>query len=146
MSLTTETKQIGAHTYEVTQLNAIKGRGVFVRFVKLIAPAADALADTGNADQNARLAKALASVVANITDEDMNFFCEAFAPATCLVVTDDNGKTRRPGLKDLFALHFASNYGDMMAWLYFCLEVNFGSFFAAAGLRRATSETPAESK
>ncbi len=145
MALTTQQKTIGANTYEVTQLNAIKGRGVFTRFAKMIAPVIEELAagDTGK-DANARIAKAFASLLGSLSEDDMNFFCDAFAPTTCLVI-DDGGKTRRPALKDLFGLHFASNYSEMLGWLYFCLEVNFGSFFAAAGLRLATSD-PAASK
>lgn len=143
MALATQEKQIGANLYQVTQLDAIRGRGVFTRFVKLIAPVFGELAEKGA--EKTGMAKALAALASNITAEDMNFFCDSFAPTTCLVTTGDDGKTRRPNLKEHFGLHFASNYAEMLQWLYFCLEVNFGSFFAEAGLRRATSETPVAS-
>ncbi len=145
MALESQQKQIGTNTYEVTQLNAIKGRAVFTRFAKMVAPIVGEISsDAAGKDVNERLTKAFASLLGNVSEEDMNFFCDAFAPTTCLVI-DEGGRTRRPNLKELFGLHFAANYAEMLGWLYFCIEVNFGSFFAAAGLRPSTA-VPAESK
>lgn len=144
MALEPQQKLIGTNTYEVTPLNAIKGRAVFTRFARMVAPAVGEVSNEKGGDANARMTKAFATLLGNVSEEDMNYFCDAFAPSSCLVI-EESGKTRRPGLKDLFGLHFVSNYAEMIGWLYFCFEVNFGSFFAAAGLRPATSD-PAASK
>lgn len=144
--LTHQSKEIGAHTYEVTPLNAIKGRAVFTRFAKMLAPFLGEIAGNGKEEGNERFSRALAAVAGGVSEDDMNFFCDAFAPTTCVVITDDaTGRTRKPSLKETFGLHFVSRYDEMVKWLYFCFEVNFGSFFAAAGLQRATSD-PAASK
>lgn len=133
-----ETKTIGEHTYEVTQLDAVRGRSVFLRFAKLIAPGAGDVVENTGEETNTRIVKALAKIVQNVSEEDLNVFCDVFSQSTCLQVTGDDGRMRAPKLKETFNLHFAGNYDEMIQWLYFCFEVNFGNFFAKAGLRRAT--------
>jgi hypothetical protein len=54
--------------------------------------------------------------------------CNIFADSTDVVIHDDKGK-REPQLSKIFDLHFAGKYDEMLAWLIFCVEVNFGSFF-----------------
>lgn len=63
------------------------------------------------------------SMADRITPDEMEFFCETFAPLTQVTT---NGKT--PILKDVFDDHFAANYDEMINWLGFCLQVNFESF------------------
>jgi hypothetical protein len=120
-----KSKAIGGHTYEVTQLNALQGRRVFTRFAKIAMPAVAALKGGSDSVEEA-FTNGLAVFADRITEDDLDFFCDAFAPSTS--VKDENtGKA--PKLSDVFAVHFAGKYDEMLKWLYFCLEVNFSSFF-----------------
>lgn len=153
MALDKRAKQIGEHTYEVTQLDAVRGRRVFVRFAKLMMPAlSEASAAASEAKQGAagevqgvaagRFLKALERVADAVTEEDVEFFCEHFAPSTA--VRGGQYGSKAPQLESVFALHFAGEYLGMMEWLLFCFEVNFGSFFARLGLTRDTPQATAE--
>jgi hypothetical protein len=124
--LETVTKEIEGTTYEVRQLDAVKGRKVFVRFAKLIAPA---LAEIqGQKDPNAALGRVVSTFAAGIDEETLDYFCDAFAPTTCIVEG-----AKKPELSKVFALHFAGKYFELVQWLVFCFEVNFGSFFHKLG-------------
>lgn len=125
--LEVRSKEISGVTYEVRQLDAIKGRRVFVRFAKLVAPIATAI--KGSTKSGAEdLAGALRELVNAVQEDDLDFFCDSFAPSTCIV--DGN---KKPELSKSFALHFAGKYHEMIEWLAFCFEVNFGTFFQKLG-------------
>jgi hypothetical protein len=156
------TKRIGEHDYEVTQLDAVRGRKVFTRFAKLMMPALTEVASAaGEVKRRAPVArtdaparesmdeivdsitvekftKALSHVAERITEEDTDFFCDHFARATCVVMQDDSGRAKSPKLDGIFSLHFAGRYDAMLEWLLFCFEVNFGSFFERLGLTQST--------
>lgn len=142
MGLRTESKVIGEHEYEVRQLDAVKGRECFLRFAKVVAPAIAELGPDVNDKTGVSLevlGKAFAKAIDALSSEDLKYFCDVFAASTNVVVHDEKC-TRRPSLKDLFALHFAGDeLPNMFSWLAFCFEVNFGSFFARLGLTRATT-------
>lgn len=126
--LETQRREIGGVTYEVRQLDAVRGRRVFVRFAKVVAPALGALKAAAKMSPDEALAYALGQLVGNVSEEDLDFFCDVFAPATCLVEGNN-----RPELAKRFELHFAGKYLEMLEWLAFCFEVNFGSFFQKLG-------------
>lgn len=121
--LETKAKEIDGVMYEVTQLDALKGRRVFVRFAKIVAPVLTTL-KTAKGDEEQLLAGVLAQLFTSVSEDDVDFFCDAFAPSTRLL---KDGK--KPRLSDAFAFHFAGNYAALLQWLAFCVEVNFGSFF-----------------
>ncbi len=135
MARTNKTKQIGKHTYEVTQLGAIEGRRVFARLAQLMGGMVGALAAGGKPNP----VDAFRSLAEAMTPEIMDFFCDTFTKVTQVHIA--GGKVLF--LKDVFDDHFADNYGEMIEWLTFCLEVNFASFLGGAGglsalLRRGT--------
>lgn len=101
MALETRSKTINDTEYEVRQLDAITGRRVLTRLQ--------------------RAAKSM-------SDEDMDFLCDSFAPSTCVISTNEKGQRVAPKLSAIFGLHFAGKYDEMTEWLAFCIEVNFGSF------------------
>lgn len=112
----TEQKQIGADTYEVTQMGAVKGSQVFVRLIRAIGPiilAADKASD-------------LRDALAGLKEEDVDYLIKAFSPYTLV-----QGKGE---LDKIFDIHFAGKYGDMFQWLWASVEVNFGSFLGASAL------------
>ena len=102
--LETRSKTINGTEYKVTQLDAIRGRKVLARMQRV----------AGNMNQ--------------MSDEDMDYLCDVFAPSTCVVSTNDHGQRVEPQLSKIFGLHFAGKYDEMAEWLAFCVEVNFGSF------------------
>jgi len=51
---------------------------------------------------------------------------------------------RWPNLKDIFDAHFAGEYEELIGWLKFAIEVNFGSFFQKAGAKMQASALPIE--
>lgn len=126
--LETQRRDIGGVTYEVRQLDAVRGRRVFMRFAKVVAPALGALKAAGKMAPDEALAHALGQLVNGVTEDDLDFFCDAFAPTTCMVEG-----SKRPELAKCFELHFAGRYLELLQWLAFCFEVNFGTFFQKLG-------------
>lgn len=116
----TRKRVIGDYEYEVTQLGAIRGSAVFVRVMKLLGPL------FASKDQ--------AALFAGIQEEDVRYLIDAFGPMTLVV-----GQGQ---LDKIFDLHFAGKYKDMMGWLLFCLEVNYGDFLRGRGLDAAPSAGP----
>lgn len=115
----TESRQIGNFRYDVTQLGAIEGRAVLARLIRLFGGLVGAMGAEGKVD----LTKGFSNLAEGITEEQMTFFCDTFAKWTQVYA---NGKTLI--LKDIFDEHFVGEYGAMIEWLGFCLEVNFASF------------------
>lgn len=120
----TKTRTIGSAFYAVNQLGALEGRKVLARLVAMFGGMVGAIGEGGKAD----LVRGFSSLANAITEDQMEFFCDTFSPWT--QVTKD-GKTRV--LKDCFDDHFVANYGEMVEWLGFCLEVNFASFLGGTG-------------
>ncbi len=125
MARANKTKTIGTSTYEVTQLGAIEGRRVFARLAQVMGGMVGALAAGGKPNP----VDAFKSFAEAMTPEVMDFFCDTFSKVT--QVHKGGGKVLF--LKDIFDDHFADNYGEMIEWLTFCLEVNFASFLGGVG-------------
>ncbi len=134
----TDSKTIGGLEYRVSQLGAVKGRAVFLRIVKLVGPAIASVVKGGKIDmKNVDLGDLFKRV--ELTEEDLTFFCDAFAEKTFVVLPDK----KAPRLDHVFDAHFAGKYGDMMQWLVFCVSVNFADFFVAAELDAAEANASA---
>lgn len=114
-----ETRTIGENTYIVAQLGALKGRTVFAKLLKVAGPL---------------MAGGDLSAVSHIPDEALGEFCDAFASCTQVKIGD-----KQPNLSDIFDVHFAGCYDEMLAWLGFCIELNFGSVLKK-GLEGALAE------
>ena len=134
MAIKIESKQIGQHVYTVEQLGAIRGREIFVRLVRLLGSSVDTI----KGDAGAVLAKAAAA----FSTEDMTAFCDAFAAKTD--VTGGEYASAHPQLSNIFDLHFAGNYSEMVEWIIFAFQVNFGSFFQGASAKLAKSQARAD--
>lgn len=120
--LQAQTRVIEGKEYSVTPLGAVTGRKVLTRLLKIVGPAIDKAS--------------IGDLVANLQESDIDYFCDLFAKSTRVTTgTDKNNMPVQPLLSDngLFDLHFAGNYGAMVLWLKFCLEVNFSSFFQSLG-------------
>lgn len=133
MALKSESRVIGEFEYTVTQLGAAKGMEVLRRLGKLGGGVAQgalraAMGEGGDSAKLGALIGGLVVVLQSLEEVDIKYFVEVFG-ANSTVQLDPK---RAPRVKEVFDLHFAGNYLDLGEWLYFCLEVNFGSFFGAA--------------
>ena len=90
-----------------------------MRLIRLFGPAFEAIE---KGDPIATLTKAL-------TDDEVDFLTDAFIDSTRL----QKGGGEVP-LKGQFDNHFAANYGEMMLWLWACINTNFGSFLEGLGV------------
>lgn len=129
MPLLTESRAIGASTYEVTQMGALQGRKVLTRLLKIVGPAYAMVSTKG-------VEAALSEVVTNLSEDDTEYFCAAFEPLTTVTVGD-----KKPRLSGIADIHFAGDYMSLIEWLVFCFEVNFSSFFR--DLKSAVGRSPA---
>lgn len=139
MALKTESKTLGSHEYTVTQLGAVVGRECLRRFVRVAGPAVGAIAEATGKEggASAAVSQAVLRLVEGLSADDLTYFCDVFGPTGTVTLADG----RKPRIKDAFADHFAGNYFEMVLWLGFCVEVNFGGFFSEA-LARVASALP----
>jgi hypothetical protein len=108
----TKVFQTDENAYEVTQLAADKeGRAAFLRAQRLAFKASGGIE----------------SLVADMSDADLDYFCELFGKYTKLIQPDG----KKPVLGPIFSTHFsgADGWFEMVKWLAFCLGLNFGPFF-----------------
>lgn len=113
-----------------------------VRLFKAIGPAASAAIDSrGNLDRNS-LATIVHNLAGTLSEADFDYLCEAFASGSSVQV-----ESKFVGLSEagVFDLHFAGKYGDLLQWLWFCVEVNFGNFLGDMGIGKATASAPQDS-
>lgn len=148
MAVKTEDRTIGAHTYRVTQLTALKARALFARLVRFIGPAAATALGGGRKLSQLDLGSLLSDLTERVTDEELGYFCDVLGSCSELVGT--NGKTVALD-REILDVHFAGALLDMFKWLAFALEVNFADFLtelkrtqAAASMAqvRAESKSP----
>ncbi len=135
MGLRSERRTIGEHEYEVTQLPSSKGRRLLVRLFKVLGPAFGELTAGGakNVDEvdSGALARAIQELALRITSDDLEDVVQELARTTRIRMGD-----KEPELASVMELHFAGRYDELIRWLAFALEVNYGSFFGGlAGLR-----------
>lgn len=129
-----ESGMIDGFTYKVTQLGAKEGRRVFARLVSTLGGAVGALAkevmnaSEGKQEGGVDAAQGVASFADRITPETLDFFCDTFSTYTLIC----HGATEQPMARE-FDDHFAGRYAQMVQWLIFCIEVNFGSFLKGLG-------------
>ena len=121
MAIEAKTKSIGASDYTVEPHGAIKGRALLLRLVKVVGPSLTAVSQDSIPD-------AIRSLLDGLTEEDLTFLCNEFAAKT--MVTVDGGELQ---LSKIFDAHFIGSYVEMIQWLAWAIEVNFGSFFRGAG-------------
>lgn len=75
-----------------------------------------------------------------LSDEDLDYFCDAFAKSTQLQATNTY-----VGLDTTFDEHFAGKYGAMFRWLWACLKLNYNGFLAEFGISAEALESLLES-
>jgi len=131
VGLETKSRVIGRYEYKVTQLGFKKGNATWVRLLKVLGPALGKLLETGanlKSMNVAALSGPLAELAMTLTEEDLNYFCEVFGEATVVEVSADKKPILVPKVQET---HFAGQYGEMLKWLAFCVEVNYSDFMGA---------------
>ena len=136
MAIESKETRIGGVTYRVSQLPAKRGRSMLVRFVRLVGPGAGSFVgglgrskdQTFDGGLALGIADGLHDLCLRLNDDDLSAICDEFA--TCTVVVKSRDIELR--LSNVFDEHFAGRYDEMFAWLRFCCEVNFASFFAVS--------------
>lgn len=114
-----KTHEINGTTYIIQPLLPKVGRKVLMRLVRILGPAFEAIE---KGDPIATLMKAL-------SDEEVDFLTDAFVDTTRI----QKGGGEVP-LKGQFDNHFAANYGEMLLWLWACIQTNFSSFLEGLGV------------
>ena len=151
--LKSETKEIGGKKYSVTQLSAEPGQRLFFHLVKFVGPGVSTLlrewqgtvTDEGKPQVDAEtIAAALSELVQVFTYAHFRDFVDTFMSSTHVIGSDKEGNEVRVPLEKTKALAFAGDYGSLVKWLAFCLEVNFGSFFDDMGL--TSPQSPQDSQ
>lgn len=118
-------KEINGVVYEVAPLPFSIGKVALLKFSKIATPViAQVLGSDGN--HEAAVASAIATLPALLTEEDLNYFTTEFGKQSKYKV----GDKMVPMTSTNIELHFAAEYGSYFKWLAFCVEVNFGGFFA----------------
>lgn len=128
MGLETKSKTIGRYEYRVTQLGFKRGNATWIRLLKVLGPALGRLLEGGRSLGSLAIADSLGSLAANLTEDDLNYFCEVFGESTVVNVSADKQPILIPKLQET---HFAGQYGEMLKWLAFCVEVNYSDFLSA---------------
>lgn len=132
--LKTEKRAIGDHVYEVTQLDGWTGGVVMIRLGKILTPAMQAAIEIfagGGADaatQAATVIGGITSLLERLTEADWTYFVEVFGKTSEVEISP--GKSAK--VSAVGSIHFAGNYMEMVEWLAFAIEVNYGGFTSGA--------------
>jgi hypothetical protein len=136
MAIESREKQIGDYTYRVTQFGAKQGRGLLVRMIKMAGPALggalSALARGNKGEFEAAIASGLSQgiyeLAERLTEAEFASVTDEMAKLTVVVLDGD----KEPRLSGIFDDHFAGRYDEMLQWVAFVWEVNYGSFFGGS--------------
>ena len=117
-----KSKEIGSHTYHVRQLGAKQGRAALTKLLNL----------AGNA-----FGGNPAAFFTSLSEQDLEYFCRVFGENTEVELALDR---RIPLFLQQQEDHFAGQFGEMLEWLVFCVEINFSSFLDALAKLKARME------
>lgn len=109
-------QEIDGLTFEVQLVGALTGQDLLLRLQRITG------AGVGGSD--------FKEMVQNLSLEDLKVFTQAFG-ASSRVLIEEDGKTRKPFIKDAYDEVFAGKYWLMVKWLVFCISYNFGDYFLA---------------
>lgn len=153
------TVTIEGWTYELSQLGAVEGRELVLRFIKLlgrfapmIASAVKAKADGGDGDEvasavGAELIGEIGSTLATLEPKELEPLWDAFSRHAS--VKGKDGKSRE-SLHEIFDEHFAGEYFAMVRFFIEAAKLNFGDFLSRAlaqtSAAPAAGTTPSASK
>lgn len=140
-------RRIGDYTYRIKPLGVGKGKALLVRLARATGPALAAAIDGVGAGAGSLaqlpagvLGPAIKEFAAGLNEEDLDYAVEALAAET---EVSSGGEWAQLG--PLVEYHFRGAYDELLRWLVFALEVNYGSFLRAVGdLMPAPAEAPTD--
>jgi len=149
----TQSRTIDGYIYEVSPVAVGPGRKLLVKLLKIVAPAVKESGLDGVQQAGTGMAKGLAliaTLIDRLSDSDLEDAQKLFGPQTRF--TRDGEEAWITLTYDMQQTHFAAQYQQLVEWLKFALEVNYGSFFsgwmsrakAAAASPKTTGSTSAE--
>lgn len=144
MGMPVENVVVDGVRFQITLLDAVTARRLYLRLVKSIAPGLASLAKAFSAnksdgaemapEEEAELMTALADIVAGLDVQLFDDLCDAFAAAT--IIPRDDGSTLR--LQPAFGAYFAGKYTFMIKWLLAALSANKFLDFLPGNFDRAS--------
>lgn len=117
-------KVINGRNYRITPLGASKGLGILTLLTKHIARGLESVPSLAALAEHA--GTALADVASNLDEAHVDRLCKTLAESAQVEPTP--GSENLVPLASCYENHFAGNYGELVAFVAFALEVNFGSF------------------
>lgn len=162
-----QVREMGDISFIVSPLPFRQSRNGLTRLTRMIAPAIRALGETkskvsalmgamnDNDSKEEVFLSVISAAITSITDEDQDWFENAFAPLTRLRFPDPNDPTgyREPQLSHELKRDPDFFFGERMAlyykWLAFGIEITYKDFFSAAlreiGAAMPKAKTPKQS-
>jgi hypothetical protein len=121
-------KTIGGNTYQVRILPAGVGLRSAAKLANLIGPGLKGLQGEGEDKFVGFFSDLLSS---SALGDQLEYFTRLFGEYTSVKLAGTDAYVE---LRQVYELHFAANYFELLQWLSFCIEVNHASFFTGAGL------------
>lgn len=116
--------------YQVTLLDAVSARQLYLRLLKSIAPGLAGLASLSDKSSEIALLSAFADIVAGLDVKLFDDLCNAMAASTR--IQNPDGSTTVLGA--VFGIYFAGKYNHLIQWLVACLNANKFLDFLPGGL------------
>ncbi len=145
MALKQQQVQIGAWSYELTQLDARQGIRAAARLANALAPSFKALPADGF---KLTPEQAVAFVEPALRDpalaDTLLYLCDLFAERTA-VIGEKEGVPTRMQLSRILDQHFADSYDDMILWLVASIKFALASLFRSVqGIAALVPRTEAQ--
>ena len=106
--------------FQITVLDAVTGRRLYLRLLKAVAPGLAKLAGLKDQEDESAMLGALAGAIENLDENLFDDLCNALSANTRM--PQDNGSTISLG--PVFGVYFAGKYNFLMLWLLAALNAN----------------------
>jgi len=121
MQLPSKDIEVDGHKYRVALLTAVEGRGIYLRLIKALGPALDAVAQVdGSKDLMLVFAKATVAIVDHLEPSFFDELCGVFGKSSYVQRVGGEDQLK----PEVFGIHFAGRYDAMSKWLIECIRAN----------------------
>lgn len=130
--------EIDGVSYEAKQLDAIQGRKVLFRLLKIAAPI---FSGPNTKTLESTIFDRISGALQSASEDDLEYVLDALAKTCCTVEEAEFRDHKRPINRPLnFGAHFAGRYVPMIKWAVHLIQSNFGADFLALGLSSGNSK------
>lgn len=128
MSRKEQDTTIGEHCYRVRMLGGSDASAAMVKIAKAASVGLKGASLATDAGEGAMVLSGIADIVTNLPEADVQALAKQFA--ACTRVGGGAYGTTEPlvQLAKVYDEHFAGNMSEWLAWIAFCVEVNFADF------------------